>query len=81
MGSDGLREFLIQRQGPRDQGTEGTREQENRIQNVATVTSPALRFWCRSHPGENNKNVASVHPTDEDLSTGAPGWGTRGCGP
>jgi enoyl-[acyl-carrier protein] reductase I len=34
----------------------------------------------RSHPGDKNKDVARVHPTDENLSVGAPGWGTRFVG-
>jgi hypothetical protein len=36
-----------------------------------------LRFARKSgsHPGDENKNVARIHPTDEDLSMGAPGVG------
>jgi len=34
-----------------------------------------MRF-ARTHPSDNNKDVASVHPMDEDLSMGTPGWGT-----
>lgn len=36
-----------------------------------------LRFARKSgsHPGDENKNVARIHATDEDLSMGAPGVG------
>jgi hypothetical protein len=32
-----------------------------------------------SHPSDKNKDVARIHPTDEDLSVGTPGWGTHFC--
>jgi hypothetical protein len=33
-----------------------------------------------SHASDKNKDGARLHPTDEDLSAGASGWGTRLCG-
>ncbi len=38
----------------------------------------AERFCpAATHPNRKDKFAASVHPTDEDLSVGAPGWGAR----
>jgi hypothetical protein len=39
-----------------------------------------MRFvFVLSHPSDKDKDVAKVHPTNEDLFAGTPRWGTQVC--